>query len=117
MLILICLAAINLNCQTSVAHQTDEQMIDFFNQNEQDFSRLAKMAGEDQKLWRIKLGNLLTANVFEIYSENDFRPATEADVTIERQNEYLGLMKKTGVCTLIKENYLAKSNEYIFVKN
>ncbi|MEP7037161.1 MAG: hypothetical protein ABI891_02360 [Acidobacteriota bacterium] len=79
-------------------------MINFFNQNEQDFSRLAKMAEEDQKLWRIKLGNLTATDTFEIYSEGDFRPAAEADVNLERQKEYVGLMKKTGVAVLFKEN-------------
>lgn len=106
----------NSNCQVSVAHRTDEQMIDFFNQNEQAFSRLAKMAEEDQKLWRITIGNSAAVNKFEIYSENNFRAATEEDVNLERRSEYAGLMKKTGVVILLKEN-ISKNESGIFLLN
>lgn len=114
--VLVFFAALNSNCQVSVAHRTDGQLIDLFNQNEREFSRLAEMAQEDRKLWRITMGDSISANKFEIYSENNFRDAAEEDVSLERRNEYVELMKKTGVAVLLKED-VSKNQLGVFLSN
>lgn len=116
MFVLVFFAAANLNCRVSVAHQTDEQLIKLFKQNEPEFSRLAKMAHEDEKLWKITGGDSISASEFEIYSDNNFRAATDEDINSARRNEYAELMKKTGVAVLLKEDVL-KNQPGIFLSN